>query len=992
MSTIIAGTYELQQRIGSGGGGIVYLGRHLRLDKPVVLKADKRSLSTPTDVLRREVDALKNLRHSYIPQVYDYVQEGDTVYTVMDYIEGESLDQPLERGERFSQPQVIEWGRELLEALVYLHTQKPHGVLHCDIKPANIMLTPHGDIRLIDYNIAYVLGEDETVVVAYSQGYASPEHYGRDLSASSQLDSRRVSKIKAAPTSRSAAPTEYMPDTAGRKGNGNESRAQYEAERTRRKILLDVRSDIYGVGATLYHLLSGTRPAVTAEDVVPLQNFGVSPLIAAIVERAMQPNPDDRYQTAQDMLDALLSLHVSDARSRRHRHRAAAAALAVVVLLASGGVTTYAGLRQMEREQTEARIAAETEARIAAEAEAKERLARETEEKAKRALELVTEAQDAMQRGNRSGATAAAAEALSLRTQYDTQAQTVLTQALGVYDLSDGFRASRTVELPSEPMKAVLSPGGTRMCVLYMWEMGVFDTSTGEQLAALPAEKSALAEAVFLDENRLAYAGAGALCVYDLASERQLWAGDAATKLCVSGDGSKIAAVYKDSSEARVYDAETGQQLKTVSFGTLSQSVLTNDQLIDPGESLLALNRDGTLLAVSFSDGSMKAFYLTDGGEDLDLLESSEFRRFEGGFCGNYLAISGFAGTDGGSSLLAVGNTATLHVAVNAAGKTPYHIQANETGIFVSNDNVITSFDLEQQSQRELAYADGVVESFRHVGDYTLAATDGQRFRIFDQNAKAMSSDPVSTDFSCDFIDLAGETAIVGSKNSPTVRLLRLERHPEARIASYDPNYRHSEARVSTDRQTVMLYRYDQFRVYTLDGKAINETILPNPQQVTDQQYRRAGDACWLEVLYSDGTIRNYSAQDGSLLSEEKGDAPDPNLVEEFLTNQYRIVRQVHGAPSVYDRKTGKFIKELESDAYLVYVTQVKNGIVTEYMAMDRDIKRYGLLLNEELETLAILPALCDIVGDTLIFDDNHGNLHESPIFTVEELLAFSKM
>ena len=180
MSKIIAGVYEISKEIGSGGGGIVYLGRHTRLDKTIVLKADKRPLTTKADVLRREVDALKNLNHSYIPQVYDFVPEGDTVYTVMDYLEGESLDKPLKRGERFPQAQIIEWACQLLEALIYLHSRPPYGILHSDIKPANIMRTPQNDIRLIDFNIALALGEEGSVRVGYSRGYASPEHYGLD--------------------------------------------------------------------------------------------------------------------------------------------------------------------------------------------------------------------------------------------------------------------------------------------------------------------------------------------------------------------------------------------------------------------------------------------------------------------------------------------------------------------------------------------------------------------------------------------------------------------------------------------------------------------------------------------------------------------------------------------------------------------------------------------------------------------------------------------
>lgn len=185
MSQIIAGIYEIKQQIGAGGGGVVYLGRHLRLDKQVVLKADKRTLNTKPEALRREVDMLKGLSHTYIPQVYDFVQQDGVVYTVMDFIEGESLDKILKRGQLPSQPQLIAWACELLEALAYLHSRPPHGILHGDIKPANIMLRPNGSICLIDYNIALALGEDGAVRVGHSRGYASPEHYGEEFSPAS---------------------------------------------------------------------------------------------------------------------------------------------------------------------------------------------------------------------------------------------------------------------------------------------------------------------------------------------------------------------------------------------------------------------------------------------------------------------------------------------------------------------------------------------------------------------------------------------------------------------------------------------------------------------------------------------------------------------------------------------------------------------------------------------------------------------------------------
>lgn len=186
-----------------------------------------------------------------------------------------------------------------------------------------------------------------------------------------------------------------------------------------------------------------------------------------------------------------------------------------------------------------------------------------------------------------------------------------------------------------------------------------------------------------------------------------------------------------------------------------------------------------------------------------------------------------------------------------------------------------------------------------------------------------------------------------------------------------------------------MLFRYDSFRLYDMNGKLLAEVDIPDAEQVYDQQYRRDESGSYLEVFYNDGTVRAYSAVDGGLLRETAGERHDGTLDEEFLTDRFRITAPLHGTPVAYDRETGELIRELEDEDHMTYATQVGDGLVTEYITAQG--RRYGLLLDENCETLADLPGLCDVLADgTLVFDDTRGNLRQSRIDSIQELLALA--
>ncbi len=1104
MSQIIEGMYEIQEQIGAGGGGIVYRGRHMRLDKDIVLKADKRKLSASRESLRREVDMLKDLSHTNIPQVYDFIQEGSTVYTVMDYIEGKSFDRILADGRRISQAEVVNWACQLLDALDYLHNRPPYGILHGDIKPANIMLRPDGNICLIDYNIALALGEEGAVKVGFSRGYASPEHYGADYIKSNRAAAvKRVTNVyadrqeenacardaskgqgeekagsglqagredapgrpemqnRAGAEERTDMPvptevTELMQEQTeivnweegqaqAEKGNRTEGQAQTEivnrmgeedltgtAEQAgahkpargkmtgmagqrggyaghspgrqdveggklpfgrsgtessagsstadgRKVIMLDERSDIYCLGATLYHILSGRRPAQDAREVIPLGPEICSPAVSGIIRKAMDPQPDRRYQSAKEMLVDFLELGRNDPRAVRHRHREAAAAVLLSVLFLSGGMSAFAGQSQLKQRES--------------------------------ALALSEYSANALAEGDVSGAVEMALQAIPQKrglfsAPMAAQAQKALTDALGVYDLSDGFKALDALQLPAAPFHITISPGGTRLAVVYAYEAVIYDLtditgnnarsnnarsnnargnnakdSNARELVVLPVQESALSDAVFVGEDVLIYAGEYGVSAYDLAGKKEIWTAGTATSLALSGDGSRVAAVNRRDGYALIYRTSDGAEVGRCDFWGRHLSVPENDIFADAGDSILALNRDGSVLAASFQDGGLELFDLDAPEEGIILYETSGYTHFEGGFQGDYFA---YGASEGGRSVFGLINVRDGVEVGGFDSPDRFLVQAGEKGIFLANGNLLVSFDPGTLEQKELAYTGNLdITGFSIAENYVLVSTEDNGALFYDSGANLISTEQCKEP--CDFLALSGGLGVLANRNEPSLRLLRLEDHKDALLLSYDARYGHDEARISMDGQTAMLFNYRQFAIYDMAGRLITEEKLPDADSIYDQQFRKGEDGSWLEVTWYDGTVRRYSAGDGAVLSEEKGEPPRKDLYEEFYTEKYRIASSLHSAAEVYDRETGKLVSVLEKDSYLTYVTQAGEYLVTEYVSAAGE--RYGLLLDRELQTLAYLPGLCDIMDGELVFDYGSGNLRKCPLYSIGELI-----
>lgn len=944
MSEIIASTYELIGQLGSGGGGTVYLANHLRLGKRVVLKADKRKITARPELLRREVDVLKELHHEYIPQVYDFFVENETVFTVMDYIDGESLDKYLKQGIVFTQAQVIMWATQLLKALEYLHSpthgDPPKGYVHSDIKPANIMLKPSGDICLIDFNISLAIGEEN--VVGGSPGYASPEHYGLDNSFSGKTAT--VSSGGNTATAYSDDRTLTMPTPT--KGSGSSS--------IKKIIVPDARSDIYSLGATLYHLLSGRRPERDAKDVRQLSKSEFSAPLVNIITKAMNPNPDLRYQTAGEMLKAFYDLWDKDPRVLRQKRRLIVGSAVLSAMLIAGGLTVFAGLRQMERLQTAQVLAADSAAALSS-------------GDVKTALDKAL--------------TGLIDDPGAFDIPYIPENQLALTNALGVYDLSDSFKPYSTVTLPSAPFRIVKSPDETKIIATYAYELAIYDIQTGELIKTLPTLESALCEVEFLNESEIIYAGSEGLSVYDISADKTLWTASPATAIAVSGDKSVAAAIYKDESKISFYDVASGDLISFRDLQDRHLNIPENDRFADSMRDVFALNEDGGKCAVSMSGGSLWVLDIYNKFNDLYVLYTSDYTVFDGDFSGDYLAYSAY-GSSG--SLFRIVDISTDKETGGISSNSPFTVEKYAGEIYISQSDTVVKIDPATFEQTPSAYTENKdVTAFDVSGKYAVSAT-GDGFSAFGLGAGLMQSEERET--APDFVISAGDYIALASRNSNVIEILKLKDSGGAKLLDYDPRIMHSEARLSADG-SVMLFSVRGFTILEPDGSVRISADFPDSDKIYDQQYRHEGD--YLEVTYYSGKVVSYSAKDGKIVSETDITPPDESLEEQFETENYIIRSPLHGAPEVISKETGSKIADLRSDDYLTYITEIGGNIVAQYVSTDGNF--YGVLMDENCGEIAIIPRLCDVSGGRLICDFPSGNIKTSPVYSLSELKEMAK-
>lgn len=402
-------TYEIYEKIGEGGGGTVYRALHKRLQKTVVLKKIIGNYTNIQDC-RTEVDILKNLRNSYLPQVLDFIESPEGIYTVMDFIPGKSLKQMMDEGHKFKEKEVLKYTRQLCEALDYLHSQNPP-IIHGDIKPANIMVTPEGDVCLIDFNISGFLEGKGAQAFGYTPGFSSPEQVEGFEEICRRLSERTVDIPHAAVDFRKTPASQTEEDKTmllfqdedktvllsqdedktvllpqdedktvllSQEENNTDfptqdsdetmllfQQKQVEQEKQEqpvqtisesqlaaigRGIIIDKRSDIFSLGATLYTLLTGKTLNVKEMDIELPE---ISDGFWIILSKSLERNPDNRYPDAGKMLKAVLQVHKKSRRYRKLLHQQQIASMLIIFLIAAGVFFITEGRRTMELERQE---------------------------------------------------------------------------------------------------------------------------------------------------------------------------------------------------------------------------------------------------------------------------------------------------------------------------------------------------------------------------------------------------------------------------------------------------------------------------------------------------------------------------------------------------------------------------------------------------------------------------------------------------------------
>lgn len=297
IGSLVDGKYKILSEIGHGGMSVVYMAINEKANKTWAVKEVRKDGRMDFNIVRQglmaEIDTLKRLKHPYLPSIVDVIEDDETFIIVMDYVEGRSLDKILEEHGVQQESGVVEWAKQLCDVLGYLHSRTP-AIIYRDMKPANVMLKPDGTVTLIDFGTAknYEINYGETTGIG-TIGYAAPE--------------------------------QYIGSGLGR---------------------TDAKTDIYCLGMTLYHLLTGQDPCrnLISDTSIRAVNPALSRGLDSIIRKCTAHQPEDRYQSCEELMYDLENYEILEPLYKKKQKRKFSifiGTLAASVLCVAAGLTFH---------------------------------------------------------------------------------------------------------------------------------------------------------------------------------------------------------------------------------------------------------------------------------------------------------------------------------------------------------------------------------------------------------------------------------------------------------------------------------------------------------------------------------------------------------------------------------------------------------------------------------------------------------------------------
>lgn len=288
IGALVDGKYKILSEIGRGGMSVVYMAINEKANKTWAVKEVRKDgnmdFNTVRQGLMAEIETLKKLKHPNLPSIVDVIEDNDSFIIVMDYIEGRSLDKIIEENGAQPESYVVEWAKQLCDVFGYLHSRTPP-IIYRDMKPANVMLKPDGNVMVVDFGTAksYEIDLGQTTGIG-TIGYAAPE--------------------------------QYIGSGLGR---------------------TDARTDIYCLGMTLYHLLTNIDPCknLISDKSVRAVNPALSRGLDAIVQKCTQYQPQHRYQSCAELMYDLENYQVLEPLYKKRQKRKLGCFAAVVALMAA---------------------------------------------------------------------------------------------------------------------------------------------------------------------------------------------------------------------------------------------------------------------------------------------------------------------------------------------------------------------------------------------------------------------------------------------------------------------------------------------------------------------------------------------------------------------------------------------------------------------------------------------------------------------------------